>query len=269
MTLRSIDERDAAPAAAVAAARPGPGSGALVVLPTFQEATNVDTVLRRVRAALPNAEVLVVDDASPDGTADLAEDLAGELGGIEVLRRPAKAGLASAYCDGMRWAAGRGYEYVVAMDADLSHDPARLPVMLAFAGAGADLVIGSRYVPGGATTGWSPGRRALSRWGNRYARVVLALPVFDATSGYRVYRADALAKIDLERLSARGFGFQVEMTRCMARVPGHIVEVPITFHDRAAGHSKMSSGIALEAWALVTWWAVADRAPRRPERSWG
>jgi len=239
-----------------------PGTGALVVLPTYQEAMNVGPVLRRVREAAPGADVLVVDDSSPDGTADRAADLGAELGGIEVLRRPAKSGLGTAYRDGMTWAARCGYQFVVAMDADLSHDPSYLPRMVAFAGAGADLVIGSRYVAGGATPEWDRRRRALSRCGNRYAGGVLGLGVRDATSGYRVYRTDALARIDLAAVRSRGYGFQIEMTYRMTQLPAQIVEVPITFRDRQAGQSKMSSAIVLEALALVTWWGLGARAPR-------
>src|SRR5437868_6243309 len=183
----------------------------LIVLPTYQEAANIADVLRRVRAAVPEAHVLVVDDGSPDGTAELADDVARELGGISVLRRPAPTGLGSAYRDGFRWGLERGYDVLVEMDADLSHDPAVLPVLLRRVDDGADLVIGSRYVPGGVAADWPWARRAISRTGCRYAQVMLRLPTRDATSGFRAYRAGALRAVDLDTIRANGYGFQVEM----------------------------------------------------------
>ena len=236
-----------------------------MVLPTYQEAANVVDVLRRLRAAVPRASVLVVDDSSPDGTADLAEAAAAELGGvIGVLRRPAKAGLGSAYCTGFAWGVERGYEALVEMDADLSHDPAVLPRLLGALDDGADLVVGSRYVPGGSIPRWSWYRRALSRFGNRYASALLRLGVADATSGYRAYRADVLRKIDLEQVRADGYGFQIEMAYRVAQAGGAIVEVPIAFAERAHGASKMSARIVAEALVLVTAWGLRDRL--RPAR---
>ncbi|HVM54272.1 MAG TPA: polyprenol monophosphomannose synthase [Acidimicrobiales bacterium] len=231
----------------------------LVVLPTYQEAENVETVLRRIRAALPDAHVLVVDDGSPDGTADLAEKLAEELGGVDVLRRPGKEGLGSAYRAGFRWGLDRDFDVLVEMDADLSHAPEDLPALLAvIAGGGADLVLGSRYVPGGATPEWPRIRRFLSVWANRYAAAALGLAVNDATAGFRAYTAAVLRRIDLEHSRAEGYGFQVEMVYRVVRLGGRIVEVPITFTDRLEGRSKMSGRIVVEALALVTLWGLRD-----------
>jgi dolichol-phosphate mannosyltransferase len=226
---------------------------ALVVLPTYEEADNIVEVLRRVRAAAPEADVLVVDDSSPDGTADVAKVAGAELGGVEVIVRPGKAGLGTAYRAGFRHGQELGYEVLVEMDSDLSHDPASLPALLAAVEAGADLAIGSRYVPGGSIPSqWPLYRRALSRWGNRYAALALNLPVADATSGFRAYRADALAGLDLDRVRADGYGFQVEMAHLLARNGGSIVEVPIVFMERRHGRSKMSTRIVAEAFVLVT-----------------
>ncbi|MEM7143443.1 MAG: polyprenol monophosphomannose synthase [Actinomycetota bacterium] len=235
---------------------------ALVVIPTFNEAANIEEVLRRLRDACPKANVLVVDDASPDGTADLAEDVAAELGDIEVMRRPAKSGLGSAYRDGFRHGLLNGFDILVEMDSDLQHDPAALPSLLAAIEDGADLVIGSRYIPGGSIPDWSWHRRALSRWGNRYAAIVLGFGVRDATSGYRAYAAPALAEIDFQTVRADGYGFQIEMAHRVLQTGGHVTEVPIQFGDRARGESKMSSRIVVEALVLVTWWGVRDRVLR-------
>jgi dolichol-phosphate mannosyltransferase len=239
----------------------------LVVLPTYNEADNIAEVLRRLHKSVPNAGVLVVDDASPDGTADLVEDLArdGELA-VEVLRRPAKAGLGSAYRDGFRRGLAAGADVLVEMDSDLSHDPADLPALIAAVQHGADLAIGSRYVPGGSIPHWSWHRRMLSRWGNRYAAGVLGLAVNDATSGFRAYRASALERIDLDAVHAEGYAFQIEMTYRLVRRGGRVVEIPIAFTDRERGTSKMSGNIVREALWQVTKWGVRDRALRkRPE----
>ena len=234
----------------------------LIVIPTYQEASNIAVVLRRVRSVTPDADLLVVDDASPDGTADLAEAVAKEVGGIQVLRRPSKSGLGSAYRDGFRWGLDRGYELLVEMDADLSHDPASLPDLLQAAVDGAELSLGSRYVPGGGIPRWTWFRRALSRWGNRYSSWALGLDVADATSGFRVYRAAALRSISLETVNAEGYGFQIEMVYRVLGSGGNIVEVPILFSDRTRGRSKMSTRIVVEALVLVTWWGIRARLAR-------
>lgn len=229
------------------------------MLPTYNEAANIDDVLRKVRAAVPDADVLVVDDGSPDGTADLAAARGDELGQITVMRRTEKNGLGAAYRAGFAWGLEEGYEALVEMDSDLSHDPAALPSLLMALDLAADLVIGSRYVPGGSIPEWSWHRRALSRWGNRYAAGLLGLAVNDATAGFRAYRASMLRRIDLDAVVADGYGFQIEMTYQVVKLGGRIVEVPIAFVDRVRGTSKMSSRIVFEALGLVTWWAVRDR----------
>jgi glycosyltransferase involved in cell wall biosynthesis len=231
----------------------------LVVLPTYNEAENIVEVLQRVRGAVPDAGILVVDDASPDGTADLVEKVAPEIGDVRVLARTGKAGLGSAYRAGFVAGMDEGADVLVEMDSDLSHDPDDLPSLLAAVAHGADLAIGSRYVPGGRIPNWSWHRKMLSRWGNRYAAGVLGLAVNDSTSGYRVYRATALKAIDLAEVRAEGYGFQIEMTYRLVRRGGSVVEVPIAFVDRQRGTSKMSNRIVTEALALVTWWAVRDR----------
>jgi dolichol-phosphate mannosyltransferase len=243
---------------------------ALVVLPTYQEAANIVTVLRRVRAAAPSVQILVVDDGSPDGTAELADTVGAELGQIEVMRRPAKSGLGSAYRDGFRLGMERGLEVLVEMDADLSHDPAVLPDLLAAVEGGADLAIGSRYVPGGSIpANWPWHRRALSRWANRYAAAMLRLPVRDATAGFRAYRADILRRIELTTVTTDGYGFQIDMAYRVHRAGGRIVEVPIDFVDRTLGSSKMSTNIIVEAWLAVTYWGLRDRVKRRRPRPAG
>jgi dolichol-phosphate mannosyltransferase len=235
----------------------------LVVLPTYDEADNIAEVLRRLRAAVPDADVLVVDDSSPDGTADVAKAAAHELGQVDVTVRPAKSGLGSAYRHGFREGLASGYQVMVEMDSDLSHDPASLPDLLAAVASGADLAIGSRYIPGGSIPHWPLHRRSLSRWGNRYAASVLRLPVHDSTSGFRAYRAGILRRLDLDAVRADGYGFQIEMAYRVAMLGGHIEERPIEFRDRERGNSKMSMRIVVEALALVTWWGLRDRVLRR------
>jgi dolichol-phosphate mannosyltransferase len=241
----------------------------LVILPTYNESATIAEVLRRIRATgLHGVHVLVVDDSSPDGTADLAEALAGELGGIEVLRRPSKAGLGSAYREGFKVGLMQNYEALVEMDADLSHDPSVLGDLLAEIDAGADLVIGTRYMPGGKIPDWSWHRRAISRAGNVYARSMLGLAARDATSGYRAYHRRALEAINVTAVRADGYGFQIEMAYKVARAGGILAEVPIEFRDRTLGRSKMSSRIVVEALALVTWWGVSGRLrERRKQRA--
>ncbi len=224
---------------------------ATVVIPTFNEAENLPRLVKEIRTAVPGIRILVVDDASPDGTADLADALGRDLGGIDVLRRRTKDGLGAAYRAGLRRAIDDGAEICIQMDADLSHPPEVLPALIAIVEHGADLAIGSRYVPGGRTVDWPWQRRALSRWGNRYSSGVLGLAINDATAGYRAYSAAALERMDFESVHASGYGFQVEMTYRLVNAGGKIVEFPITFHDRQAGESKMSGGIIKEALGLV------------------
>jgi dolichol-phosphate mannosyltransferase len=240
---------------------------ALVVLPTYNESANIAVVLRRVRAAAGPVDVLVVDDSSPDGTADMAEALGRELGGVEVLRRSGKQGLGSAYRDGFRIGLSRGYDTLVEMDADLSHDPATVPELLRQISDGADLVIGTRYMPGGSIPDWPWPRRAISKAGNLYARCLLGISARDSTSGFRAYHRRALERIDLDVVRADGYGFQVEMVYLVERGGGLLTEVPIEFRDRTLGHSKMSSRIVVEALVLVTWWGIRDRLRRDRDRA--
>ncbi len=236
---------------------------ALVVLPTYQEAENIRPILERIRRAIPEASVLVVDDGSPDGTADLAEAAGAELGQIEVLRRTEKSGLGPAYRAGFTWGLDRGHDVLVEMDADGQHDPDVLPKLIeAVSTGGHDLAIGSRYIPGGAVPGWPASRRLLSRWGNRYIGLMLRMPVKDATAGFRAYRASILERIGLDRVRADGYGFQIEMAYEVARAGGSIVEIPITFGNRTRGESKMAPNIVTEALVLVTRWGIRDRVGR-------
>ena len=227
----------------------------LVVLPTYNEVLNVETMLRTLRSVVPAADVLVVDDASPDETGDAAERVAEELGRVSVLRRPGKSGLGSAYRAGFSWGIEHGYDTFVEIDCDFSHDPAALPSLLA-AAERYEVVIGSRYVPGGHIPQWKLSRRLLSRGGNQYASMMLGLGVADSTAGYRVYSRSALEKIDYQSVRADGYGFQIEMTYRARRGGATITEVPISFGDRLCGESKMSSNIVYEALWLVTKWGL-------------
>ena len=242
---------------------------ATVVVPTYNEIGNIERLLRSVRAVAPDARVLVVDDGSPDGTADRAEALGRELGNIDVLRRKEKNGLGHAYRAGLRRAIDDGAEICVQMDADLSHDPLVLPALISNVELGADLAIGSRYVPGGRTVDWPRKRRLLSRWGNRYAAGVLGLAVNDATAGYRAYRSAALIGMEFETVRAEGSGFQVEMTYRLVSHLGKVVEFPISFRDRTAGESKMSGSIISEAFLLVAQLWFSDFRGRRRRRAEG
>ncbi len=237
----------------------------LVVLPTYNESENIDHVLRRIRSAVPAATVLVVDDASPDGTADLAEIVGKELGNIEVLRRGGKSGLGSAYRAGFRWGLDRGFDACIEMDADLSHEPEAIPSLVAPLEDGHELVIGSRYIPGGVIPNWAWHRRLLSRGGNLYASTLLGLGVADATAGFRAYAATLLRRLDLDAVRAEGYGFQIEMTYEAKKAGASILEVPIRFVDRVEGESKMSAFIVVEALGLVTLWGV-ERLVRSPKR---
>ena len=237
-----------------------------VTVPTLDEVENVDALVHRIRAAVDDAHILIVDDASSDGTADKAEALGAELGGIEVLRRPRKMGLGSAYRAGHAIGIARGYDVMIQIDADLSHDPAALPSLLAAVEHGADLAIGSRYVPGGAVPNWPKRRLWLSVWGNRYAAFVLGIPVRDSTAGYRAYRASILRAMDIESTHSTGYAFQIEMTYRAHNAGGRIDEVPIAFTDRVRGTSKMSGRIVAEAMTLVTLWGLRDRVIRRRRR---
>lgn len=239
----------------------------VVVLPTYNEAANIEPYLRRVRKAAPDTDVLVVDDDSPDGTAALAHELADELGRISVLVRHDRRGLGSAYREGFENVLAGGYDVVVTMDADLSHDPDRIPTFLSLIADGADLVIGSRYVTGGGTTDWPIRRQLLSKWGNAYTRSILGVAPRDCTGGYRAYRAEALAAIEPTSTAAEGYAFMTELVRRLTADGAEIVETPIIFRDRTAGKSKMSGRIIVESMVLVTRWGIADRARRILRRS--
>lgn len=238
----------------------------LVVVPTHNEADNIAELLERVRANVPDADVLVIDDASTDETRTIVGSRAAADPRVRLLERNEKRGLGDAYLHAFRLGIAEGYEALVEIDADLSHDPAVLPTMLDVAARGIELVIGSRYVPGGSVVGWPRRRTWLSRWGNRYAAIMLGLAVNDATAGYRVYRAEALQRIGLDGVRSEGYGFQVEMTYRIVRAGLGVVEIPIVFRDRVAGASKMHRSIVIEAFALVTWWGLVDLVTLRRRR---
>lgn len=223
----------------------------LVILPTYNERESLGEIVTRLHAVTPHADVLVIDDASPDGTGELADRLAAADGRVSVLHRPGKLGLGTAYLEGFTWAAARGYRWVVEMDADGSHLPELLPKLLAAARAGAGLVIGARWVTGGSVVGWPRHRRWISRTGTRVARALLHSRLHDITSGYRVFDSVWLARLSPEEVSAEGYGFQVEVAWGLERQGCPITEVPITFVERAHGRSKMTSGIVFEALWLV------------------
>jgi dolichol-phosphate mannosyltransferase len=240
----------------------------LVVLPTYDEAANVERTVRGVRRAVPDAQVLVVDDASPDGTGQLADGLAAADAAVHVLHRPAKQGLGAAYRAGFRWGMHEGFDVIAQMDADGSHQPEQLPGLLSALAPGVDLVIGSRWVPDGRILHWPRHRELLSRGGNAYARRALGTDVRDVTAGYRVWRTGTLVAMDLDRVRAQGYCFQVDMLRTALGAGSTVVEMPITFVERTAGESKMSARIVAEALWLVSWWGI-ERGARRVRRQYG
>jgi dolichol-phosphate mannosyltransferase len=265
MTIAAADPETAgAPA-------PPPGTGTWVVLPTYNEAENLEPISTAILGALPSATLLVVDDGSPDGTGQLADGLAGADARIRVLHRPAKQGLGRAYLDGFRVALAGGAAIVVQMDADWSHDPAALPSLIApIVDGGADLVIGSRYTKGGGVVDWGLGRRLISRGGSVFARIVLALGPHDLTGGFKAWRAATLASIPFAGVHAGGYVFQIEMTVRASRRGARIREVPITFRDRRVGQSKMSRRIVVEALVVVVQLRAEEiwgRLRRRPTAS--
>ncbi len=231
----------------------------LVIVPTYNEADNVVPLVQRVRTATPDADVLVVDDGSPDGTGKLADGLAAEDAHVHVLHRTAKNGLGAAYLAGFAWGLDRGYEVLVEMDADGSHQPEQLSRLLEEVDAGADLVLGSRWVPEGEVVNWPARRAVLSRGGNLYTRLALGLPLRDATGGYRAFRASALREILDGGVASQGYCFQVDLARRAVRGGFDVREVPITFVERVAGESKMDGSIVREALWRVTLWGVRDR----------
>jgi dolichol-phosphate mannosyltransferase len=230
----------------------------LIIVPTHNESANICELLDQLDARVPDADVVVVDDDSSDSTRALVRQRMDDDGRLRLIERPEKRGLGDAYREAFKLALDEGYDAVVQIDADLSHDPAALPIMLAVADQGIPVVIGSRYIPGGTVTGWPRRRTWLSRWANRYVAVMLGLAINDATAGYRVYRAEALRTIGLDDLQASGYGFQVEMTYRAVRAGLGVVEIPIAFRDRVAGQSKMDGRVVLEAFRLVTAWGIND-----------
>jgi dolichol-phosphate mannosyltransferase len=236
-----------------------PPIGKIVVLiPTYNERENLSPIVSRLRAAVPEADVLILDDNSPDGTGALADRLAADDGQVRVLHRPNKEGLGMAYLAGFAWALERGYDVVVEMDADGSHQPEQLHSLLE-ALADADVVLGSRWVPGGSVVNWPFHRKFLSVGGNVYVRVFLGMPIGDATGGYRAYRASALRTLDLQKGASQGYCFQVDLAWRAIRAGLRVVEVPITFVERTMGDSKMSQDIVNESLRNITMWGARYR----------
>ena len=230
----------------------------LVIVPTYNEVDNLEPLLQRLLTAVPHAHVLVVDDNSPDGTGRLADEHAAREAHVHVLHRVGKQGLGAAYLAGFAWGLQRGYDVLVEMDADGSHRPEQLSRLLA-ALPHADLVLGARWVPGGSVVNWPWHRELLSRGGNAYTRLVLGLPLHDATGGFRAFRASTLRRLDLDDVSSQGYCFQVDLAWRVVRAGCRVVEVPITFVERERGESKMSGSIVREALWRVTVWGVRHR----------
>ncbi len=239
-------------------------TGVLVIVPTYNERDNVARIIERLHAAVPDAHVLVADDASPDGTGEIADGLAAGDPRVHVLHRPGKAGLGAAYVAGFGWGLARGYDVLVEMDADGSHAPEQLPRMLA-ALEHADVVLGSRWIPGGAIVNWPRRREVLSRGANIYVRIALGIHVRDATGGYRAYRREVLEAIDYRAVSSQGYCFQVDLAWRVLQAGFRIVEVPITFAERERGESKMSGAIVREALVRVGQWGAQHRAAQLRE----
>lgn len=231
----------------------------LVVIPTYNEAENIESIIARLLTAVPTTDVLVVDDGSPDGTGDLADKLAADDPRVHVLHRTAKAGLGAAYLAGFDWGLGRGYDLLVEMDADGSHQPEQLPALLARI-SDADLVIGARWIPGGSVVNWPKYRELLSRGANTYARMALGMPVHDSTAGFRVFRRRTLESIELAEVRSQGYCFQIDLTRRTLAAGLRVVEVPITFVERELGQSKMTGNIIQEAFVNVARWGARHRA---------
>jgi dolichol-phosphate mannosyltransferase len=237
----------------------------LAIVPTYQEADNIEEFLRRFRAANPDVDVLVVDDSSPDGTAKLARTVGEEVGGVEVEVRQSKDGLGTAYRHGMAIALDRGYDRVLQIDADLSHDPAAVPSLLAALTGDVAMVVGSRYIPGGSIPHWPWIRRMASKWGNTYTHWVLGMKVADTTAGFIAWRADAIRAAGVLDTTSRGYLFTIQNKYRVMQLGLPIVEVPITFTDRVRGQSKMDASVVWEELSNVTWWGLRDRvvAPLR------
>lgn len=234
----------------------------LIVTPTYNERDNLEALVAGVFEVLPETDILVVDDASPDGTGDMADQIAAREPRVQVMHRGEKLGLGTAYLAGFAWGLARGYDYIFEMDADLSHDPRCLPSFVEALEGGADLVIGSRNIPGGGVEGWGPFRRFLSKGGSLYSRVILGLEIQDLTSGYKAFRRGVLESVDLDAVHSEGYSFQVELTYRAVLQGFKVTEVPIVFVDRRAGQSKMSGNIFVEAVLMVPrlrWSAIAGK----------
>lgn len=244
---------------------PESGNGALVIIPTYNERENLELIIARVFAAVPEAHVLVMDDASPDGTGELADEISARDARVSVEHRAGKAGLGAAYLAGFAIGLERGYEFLIELDADGSHPPEKLPEMLGVAAAnpGVGVVIGSRWTSGGSVVDWPRRREILSRGANTYAGIMLGVPVHDTTAGYRVYRASTIASLDLSAVDSKGYCFQIDMTLRVLDSGWDVREVPIEFRDREHGVSKMSGGIIVEAMVRVTTWGLQRRILRR------
>ncbi|MBO3749765.1 polyprenol monophosphomannose synthase [Streptosporangiaceae bacterium NEAU-GS5] len=234
----------------------------LVIVPTYNERENLPLITGRVRAALPDVDLLVADDNSPDGTGKIADEQAEHDPHIHVLHRPGKQGLGAAYIAGFQWGLERGYDVLVEMDADGSHQPEELPKLLDAVARGADLAIGSRWVPGGKVVNWPARRELLSRGANTYTRIMLGMRVRDATAGFRAYRAATLEKIGVADVQSQGYCFQVDLTLRTVRHGLRIAEVPITFMERTVGASKMSRDVILEAYWRITLWGITGLPSR-------
>ncbi|WP_328917184.1 MULTISPECIES: polyprenol monophosphomannose synthase [unclassified Streptomyces] len=237
----------------------GPLGKVLVIIPTYNEAENVKQIVKRVRSSVPDADVLVADDNSPDGTGKLADELAAGDEQVHVLHRRGKEGLGAAYLAGFQWGIDAGYGVLVEMDADGSHQPEELPRLLT-ALKGADLVLGSRWIPGGRVVNWPKSREYLSRGGSTYSRLLLDVPIRDVTGGYRAFRKETLEGLGMTEVASAGYCFQVDLAWRAVKAGFHVVEVPITFVERERGDSKMSRNIVVEALWRVTAWGVGARA---------
>ena len=238
----------------------------LVIVPTYNEKTTLPSILERIRGAVPHADVLIVDDNSPDGTGRIADEWASQDQSIHVMHRLGKEGLGAAYLSGFAWGLQQGFDILVEMDADGSHQPEQLPTLLA-ALDGADVVLGSRWIAGGGTVNWPTSRQLLSKGGNAYTRAMLGVPIYDATGGYRVFRASTLRQLDLHEVASQGYCFQVDLAWRAVRRGLVVREVPITFVERTSGTSKMSQKIVVEALWRVTVWGIDERITRVRRRT--
>jgi len=256
-----VNDGDGTRAAGAQGRQFGPLGTALVIIPTYNEAENIKAIVGRVRSAVPEAHVLVADDNSPDGTGKLADELAAGDDQVHVMHRKGKEGLGAAYIAGFRWGLERDYGVLIEMDADGSHQPEELPRLLT-ALKGADLVLGSRWVPGGRTVNWPKSRQFISRGGSLYSRLALGLPLRDITGGYRAFRRETLEGLGLAQVASQGYCFQVDLARRAVRAGFHVIEVPITFVERELGDSKMSKDILVEALWRVTAWGVGERVAK-------